>query len=448
VLTNLVTIGGPRVERATFTETTTITSTSEIRPELVVQIDNDQSSVAAGERIVYNLGYTNFGNQDAEGTTVVAKALPNEYVASLECSPSVMCDVQPGQVFYDLGTVDRNGGGGTLELVVTLHYPLPAGARIFTATAVISTITPGEPLYGNHYKDIDVVSTRPDMIVNPEYEGFKPWPGKLVTYTVHYENRSPIDVTGVVITATKSRFAGFQVPNSDPCWTGVGGDTYRCAIGELGYNEPGEVLFVTTLTDTLFTPDMIDFNAIFEIRDNGQSGEDAQPGDNVAYAPMGVPNLTIEGIDADDAIWVGEPGTLKVYVKNTGTGKACGIFSYWEEDCGHLPLDLFLGLEEEPPSYPVAGSGDCYAWVPPINAGARRTVELDFGLGEGDGKCGVATTTEMKKAWLKVDNWNPDLHPNPPPWGFVPENNEWDNVFPLLGYSVYLPIISGGGASP
>ena len=126
VLTNLVSIGGPRVGQAKSYVTSTVTSAPDFRPQLYVWIDDHRLSVEAGERIEYDISYINGGNKDAAGTTIVATPPPSEYVATSN-APSWLCDVQADRVIYDIGTLDW-GQDGIANLVVTLNDPLPAGA--------------------------------------------------------------------------------------------------------------------------------------------------------------------------------------------------------------------------------------------------------------------------------------------------------------------------------
>ena len=82
---------------------------------------------------------------------------------------------------------------------------------------------------------MNLIGTQPDLAVKANYEKIKPWPGKVMTYTIHYENKEPIVATGVAITATHSPYATFNPKASDACWEEDSSGGYRCAIGDLGY---------------------------------------------------------------------------------------------------------------------------------------------------------------------------------------------------------------------
>jgi hypothetical protein len=214
----------------------------------------------------------------------------------------------------------------------------------------------------------------------------------------------------------------------------------------LGYAELGEVLFVVTLTETQFTSEMTNLGAIFEIFGDGGSGADANPEDNVFEAHLGVPNLVITWIHVDPAVFNGGRGGVWVYLRNTGTVTACGLYGGGE--CNGFPLDLFFDPDPLPRSYPSNEFGDCYRNVAQIVPGGIAGPKFTFVPGEAsDG--GLCKMTKVTDIWAKVDNWKPGYGGFPAEFGFIPESNEDDNLFQYLRpYILYLPFVFRNSAGP
>jgi uncharacterized repeat protein (TIGR01451 family) len=432
----------PKYAAAAQIQTTVVSS-----PSLWLLLSDGQTQAEAGEELVYTLNYFNNGSGRAYDTEIVATLSPPENIADVTCSVAVPadCQVMGGQVVFDIGTVPGGQGGfGTVN--VTVEDPLPAGAESLVAWATISTVTPGDPPANNDAQDVDLIATRPDLEVMASYLYTMPMPGKRVTYTVHYGNQGHIATTGVGITATQPPNTVFQKFASDAGWVSQGDGLYHYEVGDLDYDEGDELLFVVTLTTTHFTPGMSNFDGVFEIHDDGRSGDDADPSSNSFVASMGVPNLLIEDVVADPSIWVSQPGFLTVTVRNVGTGTACGVFPP-EQGCSWFSLELFLDPVTPPASYPIEKYGECFYYVAPIHPGLAETVVFSFTLGPWQnlpGFCGVRVLNEL---WLHTDNWDPNTWPWPAEYGMVPEFNELDNVYGPVTPSqyLYLPVIMRKG---
>jgi uncharacterized repeat protein (TIGR01451 family) len=417
-------------------ETTVVSS-----PSLQISISNGQDSVQAGDDVTYILNYENVGSGRAYSTTIVATPPSLQHVSYVECWPPGQCSWDGSQVTFDLGTVD-GGDSGNVRFVVHVYDPLPAGARSVTASAVIHTITPGDPTGDNSAQDVDDIGTRPDLFVLPNYQGVAPRPGKRVTYTVQYSNAGHIATEGVVVRVTQPPNSTFEQQASVSGWVSLGDGRHTYAAGDLDYDEGGVITFVVTLTSTHFTAVMTNFDAVFEIYDSGISGEDGVPGNNVYQATLGVPNLVIESVQVEPFVWGGQPGFMTVTVRNAGTGPACGVYNP-DFECSSFALDPFLDPAVPPASYPLEDFGDCYVIVPNgLLPGMTQTAVFSFTLGPAslEGYCPAAPWSEI---WLKADNWKPGVDPYPDDFGVVPEFNEFDNVFgPVTPPSgIYLPIV-------
>jgi uncharacterized repeat protein (TIGR01451 family) len=268
-----------------------------------------------------------------------------------------------------------------------------------------------------------------------------PQPGKQVTYDVTYDNRGHIASTNVELEAISPPNSAFIPQLSDSCWVPQDEGRFSCHLDELGFGDQGSAVFVVTLPDAPFTPDMTDFDASFAIRDDGRSGEDDNPGNNTFMAPLGVPNLKIGAVVAEHPIWAGHPGRLFVSVFNAGSGFACGVYNPY--GCTDFALDLFLDPATPPVSYPIEEYGDCYVFVDPIGPGQSRTAVVTFTSDPGLlNRSGFCASRVLEEIWLKVDNWDPAQPPYPAEFGLVPESNEGDNVSGPYsrGPALFLPV--------
>ena len=439
LITNLAqvsVIDAPYYAAQSKIETTVLSS-----PSLWLSISNGQTSVEAAERLTYALRVSNTGNGGARETTVAATPPAPDLAGDIACAPVALCDVQADTVSYAIGLVP-GGEERTVYLFATVRDPLPAGARSIVASAVVSTVTPGDALNGNTAEDGDAITTRPDLVIRADYEDTMPWPGKHVTYTLRFSNAGHMAATGVNITATEPSYSAFEGEASSPGWVSRGDGRFTYAVGEMDHAQVDELTFVVLLAGAGFTPETTNFDAAFEILDESGGVEDRFPGDNLFWAPLGVPNLVIDKAMASPSIWSGGQGTLRVTVRNNGTGPACGVYLP-DVGCTPFAMDVFVNSDTPPSSYPIAGFGDCYVFVDPILAGLTETVLISFthdpDLQFQPGFCRAEPVHDM---WLKIDNWDPSADPFPGPYGLVPEYNEFDNLHnpPSGGPRLYLPL--------
>lgn len=411
-------------------------------PLLQLSISNGDESVKAGDELLYAINYANTGKGRTKDTAIVVTPPSSQLVEQVGCEPPSDCVGIPDQerLVHHIGPL-RSGESGVFHLVATVKDPLPAHARSIIASAVISATSPVDPSGDTYAEDEDPIATRPDLVVEADYEDLMPWPGKQVVYALEYSNRGHIGTTGVYIDAIQHPNTKFDKSASTPGWQLVSDGRYRQERGMLGYLDSGELVFVVTL-DAPFTSGMTDFDANFAIRDDGLSGLDDKPADNDFNAPLGVPNLVIETVLAQPQVWSGKPGFLWAVVKNIGSGKACGVYN--PDGCTPFALDVFLDATVPPPSFPILAFGDCYVFVDPIDPGLKRTAVISFTLDPGlQFQPGFCSATELDEIWLKVDNWDPDEPPRPEEFGLVPESEENDNVFgPFVPRPpVFLPIL-------
>ncbi len=93
-------------------------------PDLSIQLDSDDETIAPGGTIRYRLAYANLGTQGATNV-VITKNIPSYTTFQANSSSSGwICGTN--SCSYAVGTL-ASGAGGTLHFALTLQRPLPAG---------------------------------------------------------------------------------------------------------------------------------------------------------------------------------------------------------------------------------------------------------------------------------------------------------------------------------
>jgi len=419
-----------------ITNTARITSTDQVSamaqftntiasaPEVTLSKSDGLTAIAASQIATYTLSYANVGT--APGANVVITDRIPAYTTFVGCSSCIAAG--NGVYSFTLGTLNA-GQNGAVTISVRLTPTLPAGLRAITNTAAIATATGGDGLANNMAQDVNDISTRPALDLDVNYNSSTPYPGKVITYTLHYTNTSAMDTIGVVITTTRPSW----LASTPPGWTPNSVNDQHW-IGDLPAGQSGSVTYVLTLPVT-FTLDMHAFVLTFMIQDGGPGGLPIAQDSSTAF--IGVPDLSIAQVIVPPSIVSGQKFTATLIISNTGLGRACN-----PSNCGGFYLDAFIDPATPPQSYPYVSDGYPYVIVPPIAAGTSITVAVP-NL--------VFTPAQQPRLYFKIDNFNcsppngtdPCL-PSHSLGGLVPEYNESNNVIgpiSLSGFKVYLPLI-------
>lgn len=400
-------------------------------PNVTLSKSDGRTSAAAGQVLTYTLTYSNVGNAPAQGV-IITDRIPSN-VTFVGCTQP--CPTAGGVYTFSIGTLDASASGQK-TLTVRVLPTLPAGLRAITNTARIRTTTTSDNPTDDFAQDVDAISTVPVLDISASFNATGPYPGKIITHTIHYTNVAAIDTTGVIVSATKSPYVTY-LPSGSSCWTGVGGNSYTCTIGNLGAHQSGVLTFVVSLPLT-FTQVMSAFVNTFVIADNGPGG--VVPAMDIFTATTGVPDLVIESITfSPGQIVVGTWFTATVVIRNLGQGTGLNPFNG-----GGTAVDAFIDPSVPPPSSGWDSYGDSFDYVDPVPPGMTTTGTI-AGLRFVPGQDFVL--------YFKIDNW--DCHPLPPAMppctppeadhGLVPESDETNNVYgPVTPpkYRIFLPLVS------
>ena len=421
VITNTARITSTEQVSAVAQLTTTIASA----PEVSLSTSDGLTAIAAGQLTTYTLSSVNAGTAPAAGV-VVTDRIP-DYTTFVACS-SCVADGD-GVYSFTLGTLNASQSSA-VTISVRLAPTLPAGLRVITNTAAITTTTGGDALENNSALDVNTISTRPVLDLGVIYDSSTPYPGKIITYTLRYTNTSAMDTIGVVITTTRALW----LDSTPPDWT-QDGATDLYTIDNLTAGQSGSVTYEVTLPET-FAQDMNAYRQIFFMRDGGPGGLPAAQADSTTF--IGVPDLVIDQVIVPPAILPNRPFTVTVVIRNAGLGRACN-----PSNCGGFYLDTFIDPTAPPPSYPFVSYGSPLTPIfTTLAAGqvlAVNVTNISF------------TPTQNRILYFKVDNYGcpgTSCLPVGSQGGLVPEYDEQNNVIgpiALTSFTVHLPLIAKNG---
>ena len=411
-----------------------ITTTVKSAPVLSLDKSDGISTVYAGDLVTYTLAYANSGNENAYDVTIT-DTLPANHTQYIGCEITAgTCQHLPaeGKVVFHIPVIAAPTGGQA-HVVMEVDDPLAAGARFVTNAAVMATACLSEPI---EVQDVDSIGTRPDLVVNAVHAPSIFSPGKLMTYTVTYDNTGRMDAEDVTITTVLPTGTVYQGSG----WSPSGGQTYTYQAGNLPAGSP-----VYTITFTVRHNNdsgqigASEFNTPFTIAETRHGGEDANSGDNTAQVYIGVPDLAVISFTVEPAeLQPNEPVTFTVVLENRGTGMA------WNPDVpAGFWVDVFVAPVE---SYPFERYGELYKGAPPLAPGNTYPLTITHtGFTEQQ-------IQNIEEFYVKVDNYAEAVYDSEGRfigwtrlYGIVPEHDETNNLGKsgMIGnpyHFIYLPL--------
>ncbi|MFN8499639.1 MAG: isopeptide-forming domain-containing fimbrial protein [Anaerolineae bacterium] len=271
----------------------TDTTPVDAAPDLSITKTDNGISVFPDDIIVYDLTYTNIGNQNATGVkiteTVPANTtfVPSSSTAGWTCTPNNNAGATCA--FSVPGMVAGGGGTGTVQFAVRVVTPWPTGLpRLVTNTATVADDgsngadpTPDD----NTATDTTPVKAVPDLVITKTDNGISTAPGGLIIYTLDYKNVGSTGATGVRIIEIVPPHTTFDAANSAPGWTcadaGRAGSVCVYSLGALPVGASGSVKFAVRV-DAIVPPGVREIVNTVSISDDRQNGPDPTPGNNTA----------------------------------------------------------------------------------------------------------------------------------------------------------------------
>ncbi len=396
-------------------------------PQLALDVTDTPDPVKGDRTLVYTVFYSNTGNADATAVQLTA-----DYDTRLTFVAADPGPIGGSDNAWNLPLLP--GEGGTGMVVVTLTTGSLAPDAVLHSTLRLRSAETG---WVSHEEATEAEAV--DLCLSVSYDDNTPYPGKWITYTLHYTNAGDIPAEGVVLTATLPE--GTRHIDAGQGWNDVGGGYYYThTLGMVDSGASGSIQFVVqvlTTADGRLPSGLTSLESTFVIADNGQNGPELDTSNNQAVGSVGLPDLVI------DEMWVtpvfptpGRPVTFTVVLHNQGTGSAenpnvPGGGGFW--------VDLFIDPDSAPQSYPWDLDGDFLAFTVALAPGETREIvfELPDGLKDQD-----------HQVYAKVDNFR---DPGLEPWqqnSLVPESDEENNVALIsvaMGappeYYIFLPVV-------
>lgn len=362
-------------------------------PDMTLFKDDGGVTVMAGDTVVYTLGYTNVGNQDATGV-VISDTVPADTVFNPGASTAGwMCvpDNSAGSVCtLNVGAVAGNGGGGSAVFAVTIDNPLAAGV-----TEVVNGATIGDdgnngadPTPGNNADgDTTPVDATPDLTLSKDDGGAATTPGGTVAWTLIWQNVGGQNATGVLISDTVPANTVFDPGASTAGWVcapdNSAGSSCTLAIGALpGAGGGGSATFAVIVDDPLAAGVTEVVNGA-SVADDGSNGADPTPDNNSDGDTTPVDAQSDLSVTKDDGGVSAMPGDTVSYLldyQNSGDQSADGV-----ELSETVPVDT-----EFNPGASTAG----WACAPDNSAGSACTLVLGTVAGGDSGSATFAVTVD------------------------------------------------------
>jgi len=225
ILTNIVTIDSDQTFPKSFTETTTVSSTT----DLAFSVTDHPDPVEPGDPLMYTLAYTNTGNADA--TQVVVTATLDANAPYVTASP--LPTGSAGNVWYweidKIAGADGQGGFGHGEIVIYTSVTLPLTNSIKLDFAAQLGDAEGDLLPVTAQT---TVTSTPVLSLGKSDGVDTVYAGDRLTYTLTYANNGKENAYDVAITDTLPSYIGYV-----GCEIGDG----DCQPVPLG--DPDEVVF-------------------------------------------------------------------------------------------------------------------------------------------------------------------------------------------------------------
>lgn len=258
-------------------------------PVLTVAKDDNIDAAVPGQVVVYDVVYSNIGDQDATGVVLSetvgdwvvfdAAASDPDWTCIDGAGPGSVCDIAVGEL--------AAGDNGQAAFAVRVVSPLPAGVELTVNEVSITddgtNSENGEPVVdlGSHATPL---IAQPDMVIDKDDGGIIGQPGLIFPYTLTYTNAGNQDATGVVLTETVPVGATYAAVASLPqvwdCPDGSPANTVcQLAVGDFPVGAVAEARFGIQVDDPV-PPGQAEVVNTARVDDDGANGVDPTPDNN------------------------------------------------------------------------------------------------------------------------------------------------------------------------
>ncbi len=311
---------------------TTQVTTAHSRPVLSITKDDWPDPVQADGILQYTIVFTNTGNENATGVTVVEDYDPNVSFISANPAPAPGTD---NEWHFSLLEVDHSR---TIEVLVRVHTPLPVGTVLTNVVTLdtdqTSPISVTETTQALSETDLDVNQTD---VPDPVQAG-----GQLA-YAIVCENNGSAPATNVILTDTYDSRVNFLSANPPPS---AGNNVWY--LGTLNAGQSRTILVQVSVDSPL--P-----NGTFLINTVTVSSNESPPASFTEPTQVSSsPQVAFSLVDRPDPVEAGAQLTYTLRYTNTGNADATGVLITATLD-SHLNF-----LSATPP--PTNGGGRTWYW--------------------------------------------------------------------------------------
>ncbi len=274
-----------------------------------------ETEAAPGDVLVYEITFSNTGNQDAAGV-VLTETLPVGTTFNSDESTAGWTEASPGVYVNSIGLLDSGGPSGTILFAVTVNDTVAAGQ-----TNLVNMVMIEDESVFQTASDTDTLNATPDLAVGKTDNLEQVGAGQRLTYTISYSNVGEQGATGVVLTDTLPANLSFD-EGDNPGWTQSDSVLTYDVPGTVAAGGGGSVTLILTVDSAAVVGDTVT-NTV-SIADDGANGADPNPANDTASDTdtVGGVDLAIAKTVSDTAAIAGQAITYTITVTNVGAGAA------------------------------------------------------------------------------------------------------------------------------
>jgi uncharacterized repeat protein (TIGR01451 family) len=324
----------PDTTNNTDTETTPVTAA----PDMVITKSDGGTTTTPGATVVYNLNYSNAGNQGATGVVISEVVPANSTFNAGSSSAGWVCtpNNNAGSTCTNtIGSVNGGGATGSRTFAVTVINPVPAGVTQISNTATIADDAANgtDPTPANNSaSDTTPVTATPDLSLNKDDGGISATLGTVIPYTLTVTNGGNQGAAGVTLTETVPANTTFNAVGSSAGWSCANGSpagtTCTNSVGGLNGGGTTATRVFAVQVNAVVAPSVTQISNSASVADNGANGADPTPANNsdTETTPLNIAaNLSISKDVSDSEVVPGQPITYTIAYTNAGPQLSTGV---------------------------------------------------------------------------------------------------------------------------
>ncbi|NVN97957.1 MAG: DUF11 domain-containing protein, partial [Geobacteraceae bacterium] len=278
------------------------------------------ASAKPGDLITYTLAYRNDG-VDTATASVITDTIPAH--TTLEGGiTGTGCSSSSGVITCNLGDL-AHGASGNVTYAARIASTLPAGVTTIDNTATISSSTSDATSSNNSSTTHTTVTGVPDLAVTISDGVTQSVAGDALAYSINYQNKGSVGVTGVTVIATLLNGVTFVSASNSGSYN-ADNKTVTWNIGALTDFSAHSLTFIVSVDSNMLPDSVVGTRVV--ISDDGSNGTDLNPGDNnnTDNNLIVAPNLILEK-KANSPVYIGNQFSYTLDWSNAGNSTAKSV---------------------------------------------------------------------------------------------------------------------------